>query len=204
MDYSLCQTITAVADSYYCVNKELAGKIYEKLAERVGGFPGIWYAVGIFAADLHTLLTPKWDTGDREFIDDTEECTTMFAQLALENEKFPTVQQVLDAMYLAENKDASIFDVMVECVVRVKYKGIVAQNAKEAARKGSDKAIENGHELFPSRTFPIGDAEYVEFAEDVRDTLVDVQGDTDFSNSQWFDSQCEPIHPTLKERKDVE
>jgi hypothetical protein len=74
-----------------------------------------------------------------------------------------------------ELDDARTFSVHCYAVVRVKFPGVVASDARSAARQVRDRFDWDVH----------GDA--AEFADDITELLVDVEGDSDFSRSQQFD-----------------
>ena len=96
-----------------------------------------------------------------------------------------------------------IFDVHLFAVVRVKVTGVEADSASEAAAK-ADKSVEpcaifdealnaaSADVVGWRDRLPGAKIEYVEFADEIVDYLVDEQGDEEFLNSRWFGPDLEP------------
>lgn len=81
----------------------------------------------------------------------------------------------------AETADARTFSVHCYAVVRVKFPGVVASDAKTAARQVLDR--------FEWDTHRAG----AEYADQIDELLVDFDGDSDFSRSCRFSPDLEEI-----------
>jgi len=95
--------------------------------------------------------------------------------------RYPTDAAALDrlrelGLANGDADDAQTFSVHCFAVVRVKFPGVVASDARSAARQVRDRFDWDMH------------GEAAEFADDITELLVDVDGDSDFSRSQRFDS----------------
>lgn len=75
------------------------------------------------------------------------------------------------------------YRVHIYAVVRVPVSNVEADTPQEACFKAMN-VVSLGPLL--SRTQCCGRADYVEYADEVQEFLVDVEGDEDFSNSQTY------------------
>jgi len=94
VDESMIQTVVAVADQYYTDDR--SNELYDLLGEKVGGFPSIWFEVGVFALAMDQQLAGEWSIGAREFIDDVMELTRDWITLCLMNGTFVTFDHLWD------------------------------------------------------------------------------------------------------------
>jgi hypothetical protein len=83
----------------------------------------------------------------------------------------------------ADTADARTFSVHCYAIVRVKFPGVVASNAKSAAQQVLDRFDWDTH------------GASAEFADDISELLVDFDGDPDFSRSCRFSANLEEIGP---------
>lgn len=87
------------------------------------------------------------------------------------------------------------YNVTMQVLVSVRIPGIEAESQEEALKKADQVAESNDAELH--RLFnhyqPMPGVEWTEYSQEADSYLVDEEGDTDFSRSQWYDAGHNPL-----------
>jgi len=82
------------------------------------------------------------------------------------------------------------YDVHLYPIVHIKVLGVKAESMKEAIKRTLDTL--DWHRLLASKQ-NFSDIAYIEFAEGFDSFLVDVVGDSEFTQSKWFTKNINPV-----------